>query len=233
MKVESRMIPTVDIKTNNNNMEKDVCPNCHKKLTGLLVTRSALNKEVTDFLNLFNTEKPQGYCTDCGLFLFNRCVTKLKEEKDEIIKSLSKIIDIIPIITSQNPAKWDYSVIEMVSAQSVTGTGIISEIASSWSDLLGGQSDALSSKLSAGENICKNQLRLSAAMLGGNCIIATDIDYAEVGGGKGMLMVCMAETAAILHNIDDVLEIKSEKLAILKKSVAELKRLNNIKIPTF
>jgi hypothetical protein len=36
--------------------------------------------------------------------------------------------------------------------------------------------------------------------LGGNAILATDIDYAEVGGGKGMLMVCMTGTAVLLEN---------------------------------
>lgn len=38
-------------------------------------------------------------------------------------------------------------------------------------------------------------LRTKALLMGGHAILGTDIDYSEVGGGKGMLMVCMAGTA--------------------------------------
>jgi uncharacterized protein YbjQ (UPF0145 family) len=43
-------------------------------------------------------------------------------------------------------------------------------------------------------------LRKETLELGGNAVLATDIDYAEVGGDKGMLIVCMTGTAVLLKN---------------------------------
>lgn len=214
-------------------MEIENCPNCKKKLTGMLNTRQIYRQEYTDFINTFNDDKCEAYCSGCGPSLFNNYLAGLMQQKEDTMRALTKNIDIIPIVTAQNPLNWEYQVIEMVSAQSVTGTGMLSEISSSWADFLGGQSNALSNKLSSGENICKNKLRLSAAILGANCIIATDIDYAEVGGGKGMLMVCMAGTAAVLHNIEEVLAINMERMDSLMVSAKELGRLNAIKIPQY
>ena len=212
-------------------MEKSACPNCNKKIGGILFSNSLLTIAANNFINIFTENPGSGYCTDCGTNLFNACVAKLASQKSDVLNAAIRIVDVIPIVTAQSPLKWDYSVIEMVSSQSVTGTGLLSEISSSWTDMLGGQSDALSNKLGNGETICRKQLRIKAAMLGGNCILATDIDYAEVGGVKGMLMVCMSGTAANLHNIEDVLELDKEKLSILQASIAELKRLNTIAIP--
>ncbi|RYX84800.1 heavy metal-binding domain-containing protein [bacterium] len=100
----------------------------------------------------------------------------------------------------------------MVTAQSVTGTGVISEISSSFSDFFGMQSNKLNSKLKNGENICRAELRIEAFRIGANAIIGTDIDYAEVGGDKGMLMVCMSGTAVKLNNPEIISDELSEKL---------------------
>ena len=104
----------------------------------------------------------------------------------------------------------------MVTGQSITGTGIISEIASSFTDLFGMQSGKFGNKIKEGENICKAQLRLAAAHLGACAVIATDIDYSEVGGGKGMLMVCMSGTAIKLNNLDVLDSEAAKKLSDLE-----------------
>jgi uncharacterized protein YbjQ (UPF0145 family) len=153
--------------------------------------------------------------------LYNGIVETLKAKKQSLLDAIDQNLNFIPIITVHSPHKWDYESINMVSAQSVTGTGIISEIVSSWTYLLGGQS----------ESLCKNQLRYKAAMLGGDAIIATDVDYAEVGGGKGMLMVCMAGTAVKLNNAHEVLPLSQEALNTLGKAIIELNELMQIRIP--
>jgi hypothetical protein len=75
-------------------------------------------------------------------------------------------------------------------------------------------------------------LRYQCALLGGNAIIATDIDYSEVGGGKGMLMVCMAGTAVNLIGIETIFEEREEQLAKVKILVKELQILLNIRYPS-
>jgi len=97
---------------------------------------------------------------------------------------------------------------------------------------MGGQSSSLQNKLSEGEILCRNQLRYKALMLGCNAVIAADVDYAEVGGGKGMLMVCMAGTAVKLNNAADVLSIDFEGLVGLQEAVKKLDSLKDTVIPS-
>jgi uncharacterized protein YbjQ (UPF0145 family) len=212
--------------------EYKTCPNCNKKIGGILSSNYILSVENIEFINLFKSDRPEAYCYECGYQLLLNCKNKLKTQKDEQRSLISDLLINIPVITLQNPSNWDYTVIDMVTAQSVSGTGVISEIASSWSDLVGGQSQVLGNKLSNGEDICKNQLRLKAVAIGANCIIATDIDYAEVGGAKGMLMVCMSGTAVLLKNISNVLPKQASNLNTLQSAMEELNRLKAIKIPS-
>jgi uncharacterized protein YbjQ (UPF0145 family) len=94
------------------------------------------------------------------------------------------LLSLIPIITVQSPFKWEYKVIGMATAQSVTWTVFFTEFASAFTDLMGGQSKKYSAKLEHAENLCSTQLRLKAYELGGNAVVATDLDYTEVGGIK-------------------------------------------------
>jgi hypothetical protein len=75
---------------------------------------------------------------------------------------------------------------------------------SGFTDLIGAQSGTYNKKLADGEKLCQSQIKIKTLELGGNAIVGVDIDYSEVGGGKGMLMVCMAGTAINLVNINEV-----------------------------
>ena len=113
----------------------------------------------------------------------------------------------------------------MVTGQSTTGTGVVSEFTSSFTDLFGAQSGRYNKKLKAGEEMCFAQLRKQAIDIGGNAVIATDIDYSEVGGDKGMLMVCMAGTAIKLRNLSVLGKERELKIGELNKFNDRLKIL--------
>ena len=100
----------------------------------------------------------------------------------------------------------------MVTGQSTTGTGVIAELTSSFSDLFGVQSGRFNKKLKGGEDICFAQLRKQTLDLDGNAVIATDIDYSEVGGDKGMFMVCMGGTAIKLKNTNILGQERANKI---------------------
>ena len=61
------------------------------------------------------------------------------------------------------------------------------------------------------------QLRAKAMKMKANAVIAVDIDYADVGSGKGMLMVCATGTAVRVNN-PEVFE---------KQTYEHLKELND------
>jgi uncharacterized protein YbjQ (UPF0145 family) len=205
------------------------CPNCQKKVDSLLTSRIILSDSLITLINSFNFPNSEAYCDDCGLPLITKKKLEVEATKVALIAEIEGIISLIPIVTIQNPLKWEYKVLELISAQSISGTGFLSELSASWADFTGGQSAALADKVSSGEDICKNKLRFICALMGGNAIIGTDIDYSEVGGGKGMLMVCMAGTAINVALDNDDFVDKRNGLGLLNEKVKELNALPKLR----
>lgn len=182
---------------------EDTCENCSKVIKdSVFKSNNRLDSKKIKTINLYETDKKTSYCDSCGTEKYLIASERLGKEKSKLKKALEKNITSIPILTTHHPQKWEYESLGVVTGQSTTGTGIVSEFTSSFTDFFGAQSGAFNKKLSKGENLCFAQLRLKAIQLGGNAIIATDIDYAEMGSLKGMLMVCASGTAIRLNNLD-------------------------------
>jgi len=207
------------------------CPNCNKKLDGFLASRFILEQNLIDFINSLERHGAAAYCNECGHQIIEKYVYEISEKKRLLTEELNQHIHQIPIVTTHSPMGWDYKVLEMVSSQSVSGTGFLSELSGSWADFTGGQSNTLANKISSGEEICKKKIRFQCALIGGNAIIATDIDYSEVGGGKGMLMVCMAGTAVTVDVESEEFAERVESFRIIDRSTKELATLNKINLP--
>jgi len=202
------------------------CPTCGIKLgkKGFFSADQDYNIMSESDLQLikdFNPEaKPKIYCQCCGSELLAKARQLLHDYESKIVERIKNNLSCIPVISTHSPINWDYEVIGMVTGQSTTGTGVISELTSSFTDFFGAQSGAYNKKLKVGEDLCFSQLRKQAIDLGANAVLATDIDYSEVGGRIGMLMVCMAGTAVKLKNLD----IVGSERAIL---IDEVVKLNN------
>ncbi len=199
------------------------CPNCAAPIKGGIWNANQLIEvEISRSINHFTENKADAHCQRC----FSNLLAEAKEKQSsiypELLEKLEYLLSMIPVLTINSPFRWEYEAIEMVTAQSVTGTGVITEIASGWTDFFSGQSDRMSGKLKLGENTCIKQLRYEAATLGANAIIGTDIDYAEVGGDKGMLMVCMTGTAVMLKNIEILNGRINKDLEALKELIEEV-----------
>jgi len=70
-------------------------------------------------------------------------------------------------------------------------------------------------------------LRKKTLDLGGNAVIAVDIDYSEIGSLKGMLMVCMAGTAIKIRNA----QILGEERMHCIEAMSEMnKRINELSL---
>lgn len=216
----------------------DKCPNCDKKYKGLLSSNRKLKKEYVDKINTISQKPKDGFCSsvDCIISVADDITIRLNGTAATLRIKIEPLFTSMPIVTAQHPLRWEYKTISIVSGQSVTGTGIFSEIGSSFVDFFGGQSNQFAKKLKDGEDICKNQLRINAAKLGANAIIATDIDYSEVGGAKGMLMVCMSGTAVYVSNLTEVypeIEAELNEFLILSKELekvsTDLNFLSNLK----
>jgi len=209
-------------------MEKSTCPNCISDIkSGFLSSNEIFDQHRTDFINVYHEKKSEGYCGKCGPELLLKAKSKRDKEVSAIAADMEKSLPHLPIITVHVPYKWEYDVVGMVTAQSTTGTGIIAEFAAGWTDFFGQQSGRYNSKLKAGEDLCKTQLRMQALALGANAIIGTDIDYADVGGSRDMLMVCMAGTAVKLRNLEVLDATANEHIRLLKENNARLTLLKS------
>ncbi|MBK7959543.1 MAG: hypothetical protein IPK03_16540 [Bacteroidetes bacterium] len=93
------------------------------------------------------------YCSKC--FLKEKALANeiAKRELEKAKFELNEIFDSMLIASIHLPPNWKFSVIGLVTGQSTTGTGIISEIASSFTDTFGMQSTAFNEKLANGEKI--------------------------------------------------------------------------------
>lgn len=212
--------------------EIEHCENCEAEIKdSFLFSNLYLSENEMEIIRLFQEEVPEIYCEKCGAQALEFALEDLFEEKNILEQSLQELIDVIPVITTSTPYLWNYEVLGMVTGQSTTGTGVFSDFYSSLSDLFGIQSQSYNKKLKNGEELCYAQLRLQTLKLGGNAVIATDIDYSEVGAEKGMLMVAMAGTAVKLKNTDvlgrniktnvEKLSYNSDRLLLFKELLEE------------
>ncbi len=203
------------------------CPNCNADLKNSFLKKNELiSKNKTEVINEYYDKKSSAYCSKCGNEIYFKYKKELEKEKIQIRKKLNDIITYIPVITVHSPVNWKYKILEMVTGQSSTGTGVLTEFTSSFTDLFGAQSAKHNQKIKAGEQMCFAQLRKQTLDLGGNAVIATDIDYSEIGSGKGILMVCMSGTAILLENTEILGSEKENAIKEFHKFNSRLDYLN-------
>jgi uncharacterized protein YbjQ (UPF0145 family) len=181
---------------NNLNMNLEKCPNCGKALKGFFSTVSLIPETKTEFINKHLDLNSEAYCTDCSVEYLNKLARSFQQQKSDIENRLKQIIHYIPVISSPAQYDWKYEVLDMITAQTTSGTGFATELSRSFNDFFGGTSNTTNKKIINATSLCKSDLRIQCVKMGGNAIISTDIDFNEIGSGStNMLMVCMAGTA--------------------------------------
>ena len=107
----------------------------------------------------------------------------------------------IILTTSYSVARREIeSEIEILTAECVFGMNIFKDFLAGVRDIFGGRSAATQKVLRDARRAALTELRREALMVGGDAVIAIDLDYQELsGGGKlGMLMIVASGTAVRL-----------------------------------
>lgn len=106
------------------------------------------------------------------------------------------------IILTTETAAADLVIAErlgIVTAECVFGMHLFKDVFAAFSDAFGGRSGAVQNTLKDARNTAFDELRLEAAKLGADAVIAVDLDYSEIsGGGKSMLFLVASGTAVKL-----------------------------------
>ncbi len=89
--------------------------------------------------------------------------------------------------------------IGIVSGEAILGANIFKDFFAGIRDIVGGRSAAYEKELRSAKDIAIQEMSDQAQALGGNAVLAVDLDYETIGGGSGnMLMVTASGTAVVL-----------------------------------
>lgn len=214
-------------------MNENICKNCNSEIGNEIIINGRLKSiellsesEINRINKILNLEN-ETYCSSCGYELLSKAKEAIDIEIQNLKDFISDNIDVIPIVTTHNPYNWEYDIIGITTGQSTIGTGALTEITSSFTDLFGLQSKAHNKKLKQGEEQCFLQIRLQTLNSGGNAIIAADIDYSEIGSLKGILMVCASGTSIRINNLKD---LKMDNVKLLDRVIHSKYRLDELLI---
>lgn len=110
---------------------------------------------------------------------------------------LAKAANDIVLTTSFQLAAADIEAeIAIVTAEVVYGMNVFRDLFAALRDVVGGRSQAVQKTLRDARNTVLIELKKEALMVGGDAVIAVDLDYQEIaGGGKSMLMLAASGTA--------------------------------------
>ena len=88
----------------------------------------------------------------------------------------------------------------IVSGEAILGANIFKDLFAGIRDIVGGRSAAYERELREAKRLAIDEMCEQAESLGGNAVVAVDIDYETIGlgGGGGMLMVSASGTAVVL-----------------------------------
>jgi uncharacterized protein YbjQ (UPF0145 family) len=103
----------------------------------------------------------------------------------------------VVVSSTRELAGWRITAhLDIVTAHVVAGTGLLSDIAASISDIAGGRSKSYQEQLSEINKEAINLIRSRAAELGAEGVVGLTISHSELSGkGKQMLMVTALGTA--------------------------------------
>ena len=88
----------------------------------------------------------------------------------------------------------------LVSGEAIVGANIFKDIFASIRDIVGGRSAAYENELRTAKDIAIQEMVEQAQLLGGNAVIAVDLDFETVGQGGSMLMVTACGTAVLIQD---------------------------------
>jgi uncharacterized protein YbjQ (UPF0145 family) len=85
----------------------------------------------------------------------------------------------------------------LVSGEAILGANIFKDLFAGIRDIVGGRSAAYEEELRNAKDIAIAEMVEQAQRLGGNAVIAVDLDYETIGSGGSMLMVSASGTAVV------------------------------------
>jgi len=87
----------------------------------------------------------------------------------------------------------------IVSGEAILGANIFKDFFAGIRDIVGGRSAAYEQELRKAKDIAIQEMSEQAKALGGNAVLAVDLDYETIGSNGSMLMVSASGTAVVVE----------------------------------
>ncbi len=87
----------------------------------------------------------------------------------------------------------------IVSGEAILGANIFKDFFAGIRDIVGGRSAVYERELRQAKDIALAEMSEQARGLGGNAVIAVDLDYETIGANGSMLMVSASGTAVVVE----------------------------------
>jgi len=111
------------------------------------------------------------------------------------------------VVVTTAPSLENYRLVktvEVVSAECVFGINVFRDFFAGLTDVFGGRSNSVQDVLRNARRTALEELKMEAASVGANAVIATDLDYSEfTGKGTSMLFLVASGTAVIVEPVGE------------------------------
>ncbi len=175
-----------------------------------LRNQTLLSGGLTEYLQRYGGLQTETVCINCGKGYYNKAqgeVQTIFKKSDALVSKYGRFV---PVISSDAHRAWDYQVLQMVSARYSTNS-----IKSAASAVAGYMIVDAAAGFGRGELYCMKKLRLNALSVGGNAVIAVDIDLDTLGQ---VTTTSMNGTAIAINNPETI----SSGLARMMNNGAEI-----------
>lgn len=177
------------------------CPICNEPIKGgIFSSKQWAAKSKVDLINTMKNTNYEHICFECAANLTPESYEALIAELKFLKNKISETSDDFIISTCNPDVSLHYTLKGLVTATITVGTSAITEVATTVTDLIGGESERYKALIEKAQTECLNRLKVSAVELGGNGIAGLKIQYTEVGGMKSMVMINMYGTAIVTQN---------------------------------
>ena len=88
----------------------------------------------------------------------------------------------------------------LVSGEAILGANIFKDFFAGIRDIVGGRSASYERELRQAKDLAVSEMMEQARNMGGNAVLAVDLDYETLGQGGSMLMVSASGTAVVLED---------------------------------
>ena len=186
------------------------CENCGAEIiVGALIKQDnpVLRSDAINLVNFFEDSSYEALCMECGGEKHQEYLDQINSEIASLKGGVLSDPSAFPMFTTDRlQPRAEYKLLGMVTANITVGTGIFNEFSQGFSDFFGvvNSQTGMSAKVNSGEQAARAILVHKALAMGGNCIIAIDIDYGTTVNNAATIN--MQGTATTISNLEEVLD---------------------------